>query len=395
MSSRITLWLGSLPNLRLLVMCAVLAGMSIVFEILTDGLFFRPINIYNLAQQTAVVGVICSVAMLIIVSRNIDLSVGSVLGFVGVLIAWLQYTMNWAWPWAVLVGLLISIVIGVYHGFITAYIGVPSFIVTLGGLMSFRGGAFLVASGKTQPVSDPAFLMIGGGIDGAIGVTASYTLAVLASLWIIANMMLRRRQRARYSSNGKPLWQDLLVALLSIGALFGLIATLCDVTIGSKTEPQGVPVPVLLWALSAWFISFLCNRTRFGRYVYAIGGNPEAAELVGIPVKRVIVLLYALMGVLITLAACMAVARLNAGTNSLGSSMELYVIAATVVGGTTLMGGSGSIAGVIVGALLMQVLDSGMLLLDVSIGMRMVIIGQALIVAVVFDVLYRKHFGDR
>jgi D-xylose transport system permease protein len=164
--------------------------------------------------------------------------------------------------------------------------------------------------------------------------------------------------------------------------------------ISSKPEPQGIPIPVLIWAAVALILSFIVHRTRFGRYIFAMGGNPDAATLVGIPVKRVTLMLFALLAVLITVAAIVAVARLNAGTNSLGTSMELYVIAAAVIGGTALAGGSGSILGSVLGALIMQSLDSGMLLLDVSIGKRMVIIGQVLIVAVVFDVLYRRWAQD-
>ena len=162
----------------------------------------------------------------------------------------------------------------------------------------------------------------------------------------------------------------------------------------SKDAPQGVPIPVLIWASVALVLSFIVHRTRFGRYVFAMGGNPEAAALVGIPVRKVTLMLFALMGVLITIAAMVSIARLNAGTNSLGTSMELYVIAAAVIGGTALAGGSGSIVGSVLGALIMQSIDSGMLLLDVSIGVRYVIIGQVLIAAVVFDVIYRRMTGD-
>jgi len=142
-------------------------------------------------------------------------------------------------------------------------------------------------------------------------------------------------------------------------------------------------------------VAFLVRRTRFGRYVYAIGGNPEAALLVGIPVRRVMLKLFLLLSVLVTVAAIVSVARLNAGTNSLGTNMELYVIAAAVIGGVALSGGSGSVLGSVLGALIIQFLDSGLLLMDVSIGKRMVIIGQVLIAAVVFDVLYRRWSGER
>ena len=152
---------------------------------------------------------------------------------------------------------------------------------------------------------------------------------------------------------------------------------------------------MLIWAVVAGVLGFLVHRTRFGRYVFAMGGNPDAAALVGIPVRRVTLLLFALLGLLVTVAAVVSIARLNAGTNSLGTGMELYAIAAAVIGGTALAGGAGSILGSALGALIMQSLDSGMLLLDVAIGKRMVIIGQVLIVAVVFDVLYRRRFGEK
>jgi D-xylose transport system permease protein len=172
------------------------------------------------------------------------------------------------------------------------------------------------------------------------------------------------------------------------------VATMNAYQIPSKDAPQGVPIPVLIWGSVALVLSFIVHRTRFGRYVFAMGGNPEAAALVGIPVRRVTLMLFALMGVLITIAAVVSIARLNAGTNSLGTGMELYVIAAAVIGGTALAGGSGSILGSVLGALIMQSIDSGLLLLDISIGLRYVIIGQVLIAAVVFDVVYRRMTGD-
>ena len=159
---------------------------------------------------------------------------------------------------------------------------------------------------------------------------------------------------------------------------------------------SGNDIPLLeLVGLVAVLLAFIVRRTRFGRYVFALGGNPEAAQLVGIPVRRVTLQLYALLGALVCVAAIVSVARLNAGTNSLGTSMELYVIAAAVIGGVALSGGSGTVLGSVLGALMIQILESGLLLMDVSIGNRMVIIGQVLIVAVVFDVVYRRYTGER
>jgi D-xylose transport system permease protein len=387
-------WRRSRIDLRLLLMCVLLAVMAIVFHWLSGGVFLSPENLYNIAQQTAVVGIVSTVMVLVIVARHIDLSVGSVMGFVGVMVAYLQYTSGWSWPAACLAGLAVALLVSLYQGGLTAMLGVPSFVVTLGGLMSFRGAAFLVADGKTQPVNDEFFQRLGGGYDGGIGVAASWTLAALVAAVLFARMLQQRRARQRHEMPVEPLWLDLLLTAVPVVVVFAFAATMNSYQISSKTEPQGIPIPVLIWAVVAVVLSFIVHRTRFGRYVFAMGGNPDAAALVGIPVKRVTLLLFALLAVLVTVAAIVSIARLNAGTNSLGSGMELYVIAAAVIGGAALAGGSGSIFGSVLGALIMQSLDSGMLLLDVAIGKRMVIIGQVLIVAVVFDVLYRKHFGE-
>jgi D-xylose transport system permease protein len=382
-------------DLRLLLMTVLLAGMGVAFHVLSGGVFLSPENLYNIAQQTAVVGIVSTVMVLVIVARHIDLSVGSVMGFVGVLIAFLMYTSGWPWPAACLAGLAVAILVSMYQGALTALLGVPSFVVTLGGLMSFRGAAFLVAEGKTQPVNDEFFQRLGGGYDGSIGVTATWALTALVIAGLFVRTAQRRRSRSRHEVQNEALWIDVAVTLLPCVVLLAFAWSMNSYQITSKTQPQGIPIPVLVWAGVAAALSFLVHRTRFGRYVFAMGGNPDAAELVGIPVKRVTLQLFALLAVLVTIAAIVSIARLNAGTNSLGTGMELYVIAAAVIGGTALAGGTGSILGSALGALIMQSLDSGMLLLDVSIGKRMVIIGQVLIVAVVFDVLYRRRFGER
>lgn len=379
---------------RLILMASVLVAIALIFNVLSGGIFLSPENLYNIAQQTAVVGIVATVVVLVIVARHIDLSVGSVMGFVGVLVATLQYTAGWSWQAASLAGLLMAIVVSVYQGALTAWLGVPSFVVTLGGLMSFRGAAFLVADGRTQPVNDAFFQRLGGGFEGAIGVQASWILAILICLALVWATFSRRRAKRLYEVPNNPMWIDAMVVIVPSLIVLGFAATMNNYQIPSKDAPQGIPIPVLIWAAVTITLSFIVHRTRFGRYIYAMGGNPEAAALVGIPVKRVTLMLFALMGVLIAIAAIVSIARLNAGTNSLGTGMELYVIAAAVIGGTALAGGSGSILGSVLGALIMQSIDSGLLLLDISIGWRYVIIGQVLIAAVVFDVLYRKLTGD-
>ncbi|MES2958952.1 MAG: ABC transporter permease [Pseudomonadota bacterium] len=381
-------------DMRLAIMAAVLALMALGFHVLT-GNFLTPENLYNIAQQTAVVGIIATAMALVIVARQIDLSVGSAMGVIGVLIAFLMYSKGWHWVPAALAGLSLALAIGLYQGWLTAYLGVPSFVVTLGGLMSFRGAAFLVADGKTQPITDASFLLFGGGLDGALGPLWSWVLGIVMAAALVWMTVARRRGAAAHGFASRPLWFDLMLTSGFAALALAFVATMNAYQLADKGQGQGVPVPVLIWGVVVVVVSFIVNRTRFGRYVYAIGGNPEASLLVGIPVKRVLLKLFLLLGALTTVAAIVAVSRLNAGTNSLGANQELYVIAAAVIGGVALSGGSGTVLGTVLGALIIQFLESGLLLLDVAIGWRMVIIGQVLIVAVVFDVLYRRATGER
>jgi D-xylose transport system permease protein len=379
---------------RMVLMSAVLVVIALVFNILSDGIFLSAENLYNIAQQTAVVGILATIMVLIIVARHIDLSVGSVMGFVGVLIAFLMYTANWSWQSACLAGLAAAIAVSMYQGALTAFIGVPSFVVTLGGLMSFRGAAYLVADGKTQPLADEFFLKLGGGYNGGIGTKASWIIGALLCVGLIITLINKRRAKKTYGVPMNPAWLDAVIVSIPIGIILVFVAVMNAYQIPNKPEAQGIPIPVLIWGAVALFVAFLVHRTRFGRYIFAIGGNPDAAALVGIPVKKVTMMLFFLLSVLITIAAIVAISRLNAGTNSVGNNLELLVIAATVIGGTALAGGSGTIIGSVLGALIMQCIDSGMLLLDISIGTRYIIIGQVLIAAVVFDVAYRKWTGD-
>jgi D-xylose transport system permease protein len=379
---------------RIVLMSGVLVAIAVVFNILSDGIFLSPENLYNIAQQTAVVGILATVMVLVIVTRHIDLSVGSVMGFVGVLIAFLMYTANWSWQAASLAGLAAAIAVAVYQGALVAFLGVPAFVVTLGGLMSFRGAAYLVADGKTQPLTDPFFLQLGGGFNGGIGTDASWVIGAAICIGLVVATISKRRAKKAYGVPTNAALVDAALVLIPIVIVLSFVAVMNAYQIPNKPEPQGIPIPVLIWGAVALVISFLVHRTRFGRYIFAMGGNPDAAALVGIPVRRVTILLFLLLAVLTTIAAIVAISRLNAGTNSLGNNLELLVIAATVIGGTALAGGSGTIIGSVLGALIMQCIDSGMLLLDISIGTRYVIIGQVLIVAVVFDVAYRKWTGD-
>jgi D-xylose transport system permease protein len=299
--------------------------------------------------------------------------------------------------------------IGLFHGALIAYLAIPSFIVTLGGLLVWRGAAWWVTTGQTVAPMDGRFRSIGGGIEGAIGANASWIVAIIAILAIVASVVLARRRKLEFGFAVRPVWAEFLVT-------GGLVAAVIGATLivnaypfppgiarriveagggvwppGGIAIPHGFAVPVLLTIGVGIVMTFVAKRLRFGRYVFSIGGNPEAAQLSGINTKRVLMMVYGLMGVLTGIAACITTARLNAATNSAGTLDELYVIAAAVIGGTSLAGGVGTIVGAMLGALIMQSLQSGMVLLGVDTPLQNIVVGVVLVTAIWLDGVYRRR----
>jgi D-xylose transport system permease protein len=380
---------------RMLAMIIALLVIWVTLNIMTDGIFFTARNMYNLAVQSSVVGIMATGMVLVIVSRNIDLSVGSLLGFTGMVIAYLQVHVFplgavWNWPLTILCGLALGGLVGLWQGWWISYRGIPSFVTTLAGLLMFRGAAYLVTDGRTVAPMDKTYQILGGGIDGSIGATWSWILAGVAIAWMLTNTIMVRRSCLKYGFKVKPLWVQLLFLSIGTALVCGFVLVM-NAYYKPRTEiPRGIPVPVLIMIFVVVGMSLLAKITRFGRYVFAIGGNPEAAELAGIAVKKITTLVFLVMGILCAIAAVITTARLNAGANSMGMLAELNVIAAAVIGGTSLAGGQGTIYGAILGAVIMQSLDSGMVLLGISSAMRQLVIGAVLILAVWFDVVYNK-----
>jgi D-xylose transport system permease protein len=381
---------------RMLAMIIALLVIWVILNIMTDGIFFTARNLYNLAVQSSVVGIMATGMVLVIVSRNIDLSVGSLLGFTGMVIAYLQVHVfplgaAWNWPLTILCGLALGGLVGLWQGWWISYRGIPSFVTTLAGLLMFRGAAYLITDGRTVAPMDKTYQILGGGIDGSIGATWSWILAGVAIAWMLANTIMVRRSCRKYGFYVKPLWVHLLYLAIGAALVCGFVLVM-NAYYKPRTEiPRGIPVPVLIMIFVVVGMSLLAKITRFGRYVFAIGGNPEAAELAGIAVKKTTTLVFMVMGILCGIAAVITTARLNAGANSMGMLAELNVIAAAVIGGTSLAGGQGTIYGAILGAVIMQSLDSGMVLLGISSAMRQLVIGAVLILAVWFDVVYNKN----
>ncbi len=393
---------------RLLGMLAALLVIWVGFHIWSGGTFITPRNLWNLSVQTAAVGIMATGMVLIIVSRNIDLSVGSMLAVIGMAMALLQaeilpdifgFDHPALWILALIAGIAMGAILGAFQGAIVAYVGVPSFIVTLGGLLVWRGVAWWMASGRTIAPMDSTFQLLGGGARGNIGGFWSWVVGIVACVGIVALLINSRRQRIRFGFKLRPQWADYTIGAISCIVVLGGIGYLNRYFLPERLAAErgggdisfGLANPVLIAVVVALAMTFVATRLRFGRYVFAIGGNPEAAELGGIKTKATIVKTFALMGVLVAIGAAVQIARLNAAVSGLGQLTELYVIAAAVIGGTSLSGGVGTIPGAMLGALVMQSLQSGMVLVGVDAPLQDIAVGVVLVVAVALDTVYRRR----
>ena len=405
---------------RLLGMVGALAIIWVGFHIFSGGLFLTPRNLWNLSVQTASVAVMVTGMVLVIVTRNIDLSVGSILGLVGMVMGVMQTDIlpnqlglglgnPLIWVLSLAAGLVVGVGIGALQGVIIAYLKVPAFIVTLGGYLVWRGAAWWVTMGRTVAPMDPTFQLMGGGPAGSVGFFWSWVVAVIACAAILIGLYFGRKQRLRFNFPLRPIWAEVALGIIGCGLTIAAVwvanaypwprriaesfAKANDIAVpdGGLFISHGIAIPVLIAVGVGVVMTFLATRTRFGRYVFAMGGNPEAAELAGINTRWVTVKIFMLMGGLCAIAAAISSARLNAATNALGTLDELYVIAAAVIGGTSLAGGVGTIAGALLGALVMQSLQSGMVLMGMDSPLQSIVVGVVLVFAVWLDTLYRRN----
>jgi D-xylose transport system permease protein len=407
---------------------------------LLGGSFLTPRNLWTLLVQTSSIAIMSTGMVLLIVMRQLDLSIGSMLSLVAVAGAVLQVFElvpilgvghPVIWPLAVVFMLAVGLLIGAFNGWLTAYLKIPAFIVTLGGLLAYSGLAFYIAKGETVAPMDKTYEIFGGGIPISwLGPFWSWAIAFIACAAIIYAIVNGRRQRQRFKFPLRPVWAEVFLAVLGSTIVlsvtnvmnsypwpFKLIENYAKsngVTIPAGVESKdgtaicmagdqvvrctegliyytGYSVPVLIALFVGLAMTFLATRTQFGRYVYATGGNPEAAELAGVNTKWLTVKVFALMGFLVGISSVVSSARLNAATNALGGLNELYVIAATVIGGTSLAGGVGTIYGAMLGALLMQSIISGMSLLNLPAAFQNIVVGVVLVLAVYLDQLYSRR----
>lgn len=350
-----------------------------IFQITTDGAFLSARNMSNLTRQSCITALLAIGMALVIVSGNIDLSVGSLVGFTGgmaaIMSAW------WEWPLFLTVPttLILGMLIGLLQGWFVAYRGIPAFIVTLGGLMIFRGGIKGATGGETVGPLSMEFKSIGQNYLSTNSGWLTAVAAILVATWIIYR---------RYRSRKKYGFENALLAIVWAKAI--LLAASVIAFVALLNSYEGIPVPVMILLGLAVVFHLLATKTVFGRKVYAIGGNAEAAHLSGINIKRNLLLVFVLMGLLSSVAGMILTARVGSATADAGRILELDAIAACVIGGASLMGGRGTIGGALIGALVMTSLDNGMSLTNVEDFYQDVIKGLILVFAVWMDIASKK-----
>jgi D-xylose transport system permease protein len=407
-------------DMRLLGMIGAFILLCLVFNFITDGRFLTPRNIFNLTIQTVSVAIMATGMVFIIVTRHIDLSVGSLLATCSAFMAMAQTVVLPQWmglglghwaiaPGAILVGLVVGTAIGAFQGWLVGYLAIPAFIVTLGGLLIWRNVAWYLTNGQTIGPLDETFQLFGG-TNGTLGETASWMVGGIAVLAALLALAMARRNKVSHDFPVKPLWAEVALGAIIASAILGFIWILNSYDIPLRvlerqfaargevmpegfTTGYGLPISVLLLIIVAVAMTVTALKTRFGRYVFATGGNPDAAELSGINTRMLTVKVFALMGFLCALSAVVASSRLTFHSNDIGTLDELRVIAAAVIGGTALSGGIGTIYGAILGALIMQSLQSGMAMVGVDAPFQNIVVGGVLVAAVLIDIIYRKRLG--
>jgi putative multiple sugar transport system permease protein len=383
---------GGLSTTRQVGMIAILVAIVVLFQVLTGGGTLNPNNLIAVLSQYSYILILAIGMVMVIIAGHIDLSVGSVAAFVGIVVAKLMQS-GMPWPAAVIAGLAVGALIGAWHGFWVAYVGVPAFIVTLAGLLFFRGANQFVGNAETSPVPD-GFRALGAGYLPEVGPDTGYNnlTLLLGAVGIIAAVLselrTRHRQRRREMATA-PLWVSVVKVLL-LALLIGHGALLfASGRVGTSFPVSGV---ILLVLGSAY--SFLMKSTVFGRSVYAVGGNARAAELSGVRTKRVSFLVMMNMSILAALAGMIYVARAAASGPQDGLNWEFDAISAVFIGGAAVAGGVGTVSGSIVGGLVMAFLNNGLQLLGIGTDRVQMIKGLVILAAVALDIYQRSRSRD-
>jgi putative multiple sugar transport system permease protein len=380
-------------NIRDYAMFLALIAIMLVFTVISGGKFLSPDNMSNLINQTGYLAVLSIGETLIIVVRQVDLSVGFLSGFLGAVAANLMQFYHFGALPAIIVVILLGGVAGLINGSLVAFLNIPAFIATLAGWMAYRGALLLATRGQgTIIITNNSFNAIGNGfipdIPGLQNFLPGYhkltlilgIIAVIALIW--SSVSNRRRQIQR---GFEPMPMDMFIlemVFLAAGLLF--------VTF-ELAAYRGISWTLVIVLVVTMLFYFIAERTTFGRHIYATGGNPEAAQLSGVNVKMVILIVFVAMGMLAGLSGILFASRLQSATTTAGTMFELYAIAGAYIGGVSAMGGVGKVVNSLIGAFVMQTLTNGMLLLGVDVSYQYIILGVVLAIAVIFDVATRSR----
>ena len=372
-------------------MVVALAAIVLLFQVWTGGILLKPLNVTNIVQQNGYILVLAIGMVIVIISGHIDLSVGSIAGFIGAVSGVLMVRNDM--PWLVAVGVCVGIgaLIGAWQGFWIAYVGIPSFIVTLGGMLVFRGATQYLLEGQSIAPMPRGLEQVSSGFLPEMGTNAVYhwPTVILGAVMIVATLVVqirRRRSQIRYG-------QQVSATALFVAKCVAIVAALAAFTL-LLASYRGVPIVGIILVVLTLIYAFVMRNTVLGRQVYAVGGNSAAARLSGIRNQRVTLLVFVNMGMLAAVAGLLFAARLNSATPQAGVNFELEAIAAAFIGGASSSGGVGTVFGAIVGGLVLGVLNNGMSILGIGSDVQQVIKGLVLLAAVGFDV-YNKRKGGR
>lgn len=358
---------------------ALLIAIALIWAFFTwqsEGAFLTSRNLSNLLRQMAITAMLASGMVFVIIAGEIDLSVGSMLGLLGGVAAVLDVSFQLPFALNLVIVLSLGLLLGLFNGYWVAYLRVPSFIVGLAGMLVFRGILLAVTDGSTIAVESESFVAFG---QAYLPITAGNIMAVLLFVLLVVLSLRSRANRVRYQLAVPPLWQEI-----------GKLAAIAIIIAGFVTvlnSYEGIPVPVLIMLIILGAFSFMARNTVFGRRIYAVGSNLEATRLSGVNTRLVKMALFGLMGLMCALAGLTNTARLAAGSPSAGNMGELDAIASCFIGGTSMRGGSGTVLGAIIGALIMASLDNGMSMLSVESYWQMIVKGSILLLAVWVDVM--------
>ncbi len=383
-------FISSSINYRQYALLIALIFIFVLFSILTDGRLITSMNFNNLVMQNSYIVILAIGMLLCLLVGAIDLSVGSVVALVGSLCALLIVQMKVPVPLAIIAGFGLGGLIGVFQGFFIAYVKIPAFIVTLAGMLIFRGLSLIMLKSQTVGPLPSSFITIGAGFFPQVFIELGdqsfdlVTLAagIIASIVLVVIEVTNRNRKRKHNLPVPNIWQT--------GITLAFVIFILNFITFKLAGHKGMPIVLLILVVLVLLYSFFTQKTVAGRYIYAVGGSPEAARLSGIKNSKVLFWVYVNMGLLCSLAGIVLAARNASATPRAGDGFELDAIASCFIGGTSTTGGVGTVAGIVVGALIMGVMNNGMSLMGVSTEWQRVIKGLVLLGAVTFD-LYNKR----